>query len=216
MSVAVRTEYAMRSLTAKERHFVLLILEGNTKSSAYRQAYRSHADPHVVSAWACRVLKRPAVRAALMMAEARNWAGLLSCGLDVDFVNWKKLTALGHDPAVPGYAQVKALLAAKQYRDRLDSRAKEAAIATAKATSEEIERLLLNGIDAAHPNGEPDDGFSLDSPLPLPSEAPMIRRALHQPELPAANFNFRTGPDNRCLEEHPFLRKPQGKRHTPF
>ena len=53
MGVLDGTKRGARLLTLKEQQFVLLVLEGHTKSSVFRQVYRSHNDAHVVSAGAC-------------------------------------------------------------------------------------------------------------------------------------------------------------------
>jgi hypothetical protein len=211
MSASVETKLATRSLTAKERQFVLLILQGNTKSSAYRRAYRTHADPHVVSTWASRVARRPPVKAALMLAQSGSWGELTSCGIDADFCTWKKLIAMGHDPGVAAYVQVRALRAAGEYRAKLDLRAKEDAEAARKLEGEEIEQLLRSGIKDES-SGDLDDDFSLDSdPLPSPRKTAVVQSRNERP-FPE-RFQFRNGSvQSAGAEPHPFLTNPYRSR----
>jgi hypothetical protein len=117
-----QTPRAIRPLTSKQRGYVHLLLEGRGKSEAYRLAYPNGANSHTVSVRACRIAKQPAIKAALLAADSGDWAGLLSCGIDPDFVAWKKLLATANDPSVQPYVQVRALHAARRYKADLDFR----------------------------------------------------------------------------------------------
>lgn len=96
------------------------------------------------------------------MAKNGDLAGLLSCGVNPDFLALKKLLALSNDPSVRPYVQVRALHAAQKYRFHLEQEGKREAETAEKVTSEELEKLLLDTQKGTPAGLEWDDDLSLD------------------------------------------------------
>jgi hypothetical protein len=81
-----KTQRILRALTPKERIIVRLLLEGCGKREAHRLAYRTNADSHTVLCWLPGLQRGRWFRLALLLAESGDWAALISCAIDADFV----------------------------------------------------------------------------------------------------------------------------------
>jgi hypothetical protein len=163
MNIAKKTTRgAVRRLTPRQERFVCEILQGRTRSDAYRYAYRNDLSSHDVSVRACRAAKSAAVRRALEEAKTGDFSALIICRAEAELLGLRKIA---NDPAAPPYVRLSALQALSEHR-RADP---ELEPPKKPPTLQELERFLQaecgqkpgagrrqNGFDAAGVDEIPD------------------------------------------------------------
>ena len=100
---------AARALTPKQRRFTELVLQGETKTSAYRQAYDTKARPQRMAIQACRVSKNPKVAAVLEQAQTAVISRVISRAQDLRAEVLQKLYDEATDRDNPPHVRVQAL-----------------------------------------------------------------------------------------------------------
>ena len=89
------------------------ILQGRSRSDAYRYAYRNDLSSHDVSARACRAAKSATVQRALEEAKTGDFSGLIICRAEAELLGLRKIA---NDPAAPPYVRLSALQALSEHR----------------------------------------------------------------------------------------------------
>jgi integrase len=167
MNIAKKiTRGAIRPLTAKQQHFVCAILQGRSRSDAFRYAYRNDLSSHDVSIRAWRAAKSAAVQRALEEAKTGNFSALIICREEAELLGLRKIS---NDPSAPSYVRLGALNAILEHRRANPEPEPPKKPETKKPeTIEEIERFLRavcgqkpgarrqNGFDAADVDEIPD------------------------------------------------------------
>jgi len=210
MDSQAATQHEVR-LTSKQRNFVrAYALQGMRQADAYRASYQSSGNPRTVSSQAHRLMRTPAVRAAISLIQDGNIEALISFGFAPEALAIKKLFAMADNEDFPSYVRVRALQSALRY-ERLSSKS-EPAIASKRWGPEELERLLreTNGVcdeeDSAQ-NSFEDDELSLDyDPLPVRTVKANGGAWGRSP----MEESRRANPDRS--PSHPFLTRPQANR----
>jgi len=197
-------------LTSKQRNFVrAYALQGMRQADAYRASYQSSGSPRTVSSQAHRLMRTPAVRAAISLIQSGNIEALISFGFAPEALAIKKLFAMADNEDFPSYVRVRALQSALRY-ERLSSKS-EPAIATKWSAPEELERLLreTNGVcdEDSGETAPEDDKLSLDyDPLPVCT----VKANAGAWDRSPREESRRANRDGSPL--HPFLTRPQANR----
>ena len=114
MNIAKKiTRAAIRPLTAKQQRFVCAIVQGRSRSDAFRYAYRNDLSSHDVSVRAWRAAKSAAVQRALEEAKTGNFGALIFCREEAELLGLRKIA---NDPAAPPYVRLSALQALSEHR----------------------------------------------------------------------------------------------------
>jgi hypothetical protein len=114
MNIAKKiTQGTLRPLTAKQQRFVCAILQGKTRSDAYRYSYRSDLSSHDVSIRAWRAAKSAAVQRALEEAKIGNFSALIICREEAELLGLRKIA---NDAAAAPYVRLAALRTLSEHR----------------------------------------------------------------------------------------------------
>jgi hypothetical protein len=109
MDPVKETIRAARALTPKQRRFTELVLQGETKTAAYRQTYNTNTTAERTAIQACRLSKNPKVAAVLEQAQTAVISRIISCAQDLRSEVLQKLYDEATDRDNPPHVRVQAL-----------------------------------------------------------------------------------------------------------